>query len=705
MNRFRSVTLARIGVLFLAHSLGSAFVAADIIEVPGDYPTIQEAIDAAVDGDEVHVASGTWYEAIDFLGKSIRVFGANPHRRTIIDGTFENRSVVTFQSNEPRGAVLEHCTIRYGSGTLEKIANGHERWGGGLLIRSAARPTIIDCRIERNATDRGGGVMVAEDADPIFRDVTFSENVVWGTRIGAGARVDEGAAAQFIRCSFTQNTAGSGGGLGVYHARVQVKDCSFVGNTATGEGGGAIRHISPFPLEIEGSSFRGNIALRNSSQKGQGGAIMTISPLSVRLSEFIENLADEGGAISFSRTRGPITVEQCTFRANGATENAGAVHVSSTAEGITIRFCEFVENSAPRGGAQHGKIRVEDSSFVRNRATENGGACIYAGEFIRCYFEGNTATELGGAVFVADSIQDCHFESNRADARGGALSSIRYPNVDRCVFVGNRAPIGGAVDEAHSVKNSLFLDNVADRGAAVAGDGTAIILCTFSRNRAIEGEVIFDDRSVTLLASSILWDNDGAAVGPLGSEFVVEDCIIEGGVPWMDEYFVTILTEDPQFVDPAADDFSLRPDSPAIDWGSPYYLTSFDLAGLPRRVGPFPDIGAYEFQANDRGFAIREPGPFTGRSGEIPFGGARPGDRVYFAYSFQTGREKVSICPGVFTDLEAPVGIGTSVADEQGAGFSPSRVVREAARGRVMYFQALNLDTCEVSNLVSQYFR
>ena len=52
---------------------GTSPAAADILHVPGDFPTIQAAIDAAMDGDEVEVHPGTYNETINFLGKAITV--------------------------------------------------------------------------------------------------------------------------------------------------------------------------------------------------------------------------------------------------------------------------------------------------------------------------------------------------------------------------------------------------------------------------------------------------------------------------------------------------------------------------------------------------------------------------------------------------------------------------------------------------------
>ena len=59
---------------------------ADIINVgPGD--AIQDAIDAAKDGDEIIVAPGTYFETINFLGKAIWLHSSDGREMTIIDGT------------------------------------------------------------------------------------------------------------------------------------------------------------------------------------------------------------------------------------------------------------------------------------------------------------------------------------------------------------------------------------------------------------------------------------------------------------------------------------------------------------------------------------------------------------------------------------------------------------------------------------------
>ncbi len=65
---------------------------ADIINVPGDQPTIQAGIDAAFDGDEVVVAEGEYFENINFSGKAITVRSTDPTDpmvvvNTVIDGT------------------------------------------------------------------------------------------------------------------------------------------------------------------------------------------------------------------------------------------------------------------------------------------------------------------------------------------------------------------------------------------------------------------------------------------------------------------------------------------------------------------------------------------------------------------------------------------------------------------------------------------
>ena len=74
-------TFKKLSILFLFTFLWSS-----TINVPGDYSTIQEAINAADDGDSISVAPGTYYEKINFYGKDIKVVGQD-RLTTVLDGS------------------------------------------------------------------------------------------------------------------------------------------------------------------------------------------------------------------------------------------------------------------------------------------------------------------------------------------------------------------------------------------------------------------------------------------------------------------------------------------------------------------------------------------------------------------------------------------------------------------------------------------
>ena len=132
-------------MILLLAMLSYFYADAQIINIPADYPSIQEGIEAAQNGDTVLVQPGTYVENINFEGKNITV--ASLHlltsdityiKQTIIDGD-SSASVVVFWHDEDSTAVLHGFTI----------TNGFTEYGAGIYI-SGTSPTLEHLIIKDN---------------------------------------------------------------------------------------------------------------------------------------------------------------------------------------------------------------------------------------------------------------------------------------------------------------------------------------------------------------------------------------------------------------------------------------------------------------------------------------------------------------------------------------------------------------------------
>jgi serine protease len=143
---------------------GSATAAT--INVPADQPTIQDAINAASNGDAIVVAPGTYKENIDYHGKAVTIRSSSGAEQTIIDGGNAG-TTVTFDTGETSASVLTGFTIQ----------NGSASFGAGMSMLLAS-PTIVR-NIFRNNSEGSGGYGAAiggNISSPVIEDNQFMNN-------------------------------------------------------------------------------------------------------------------------------------------------------------------------------------------------------------------------------------------------------------------------------------------------------------------------------------------------------------------------------------------------------------------------------------------------------------------------------------------------------------------------------------------------
>ena len=242
----------------------------------------------------------------------------------------------------------------------------------------------------------------------------------------------------------------------------------------------------------------------------------------------------------FNVTADNVVIKNITFL-NGNSTFGGAICFSSSTGSVID--CYFINNTADNGGAIYADNTFSDSTinstFINNSA-KNGGAIYFNGEInnvlINGCFKDNGAVISGGAIYVWGQAHNNNFSSefysNRADNLiGGAISfnNLSENNCFESIFKDNYAPYGGAIffynKTNHNKFKCEFMNNTAKScgGAIFFYDTTSnnSFAGKFSENHALGqidengngGAITFKDISANSTFSCDFINNTAAKTG------------------------------------------------------------------------------------------------------------------------------------------------------------------------------------------------
>jgi Right handed beta helix region len=236
--RILSVSVVAVAAAALLGLCPANAVAATVLHVPQDYPTIQSAIDATAAGDTVLVAAGTYPERIDFQSKPITVESVSGADATIIDGGGSG-VVVTINANAGETPILRGFTVRNGGAGFPD--GGIDTSGGPALIENNT--------ITANRFCDDGAVSAAFSAATIRNNlISANTQACSGGVGGAGVSIRGAGTVQVLNNVITGNThTAAAGGVGLFAAGAPTISGNVISNNVGGRAPASRCSTCPMP--------------------------------------------------------------------------------------------------------------------------------------------------------------------------------------------------------------------------------------------------------------------------------------------------------------------------------------------------------------------------------------------------------------------------------------------------------------------------
>ncbi|MHB0945639.1 MAG: right-handed parallel beta-helix repeat-containing protein [Sedimentisphaerales bacterium] len=539
--------------------------------VPGEYTTLQSAISASSNGDEVildpNTYSGEGFTDLSFGGLAITIRSTDPNDPNIVAATIINCDIATrgfvFNHSEGPNSILDGLTIQN--------SYGLKQTGEGVFCYQAD-PTIRNCRFLNYGSSR-----------PIY----YSE---------ADKITIDNCLFQYSNASYFEDCN-----------EININNCVFTHN-----------------FEAINCQYSGQLNIINSDFSHNSDKVIYSYETDVLLADCnvsynSENIPGETGAVYIDRAS-YCRIEGCKIKQNS---NQSAIRITNSYGGTSpvadINNCDISGNTSDRNGTgiyfaglelniTNSKINGNTGSYS---SSQYGGAGIYCYTYGTegltidnseiCYNSTNGSDIFGAGIAVGGyfKISNCLIKGNEctgSNSRGAAISIENgdYQHlsiVENCTIVSNKCYRGGAVYGENAqveFKNCIIAENMAETsggGAYFLGGAANFKNCTIAHNfSSHEGGGLYITNSNLHLTNTIV------ALNTISDTYVYNSMV---------DYNHSWMNLDPKLTA----DYHLRADSPCIDLGDSHFYIDpnnppLDMDG-ENRIHNIVDLGADEFIDDD----------------------------------------------------------------------------------------------------------
>jgi len=369
------------------------------------YVSLQDALGAAEEGDEIRVIAGVYTPDIGVglteghggasfvLKKGIRLIGGFSRddfgqgdalppiwdwktNATILSGDLKGNDNLIIDFNEPTRSENSQQIVRVlaeadETTTIEGfyIRGGNSNTeGGGMFIQWGNEGfRLANIVFENNVGKTNGGALSNQGGTLWMDNITFRNNVSGTAGGGLYHEPDNSETAHIANTLFTLNSSGLGGGMYIAGGGLEVAQSVFLKNF--GGAGGAVMHRYMHPTFNSEGGIYANVLFLGNVAADNGGAfcnedesIITVynSVFSGNESRGTSPVGSLGGAIvNFESST--MTFYQTTL-ANNTAREGGAIH--STSGNVSFYNSIIYNNQSEVHGTENLSFRKHENSVL-----------------------------------------------------------------------------------------------------------------------------------------------------------------------------------------------------------------------------------------------------------------------------------------------------------------------------------------------------